>query len=379
MGVPPISEFVEVVKRSLAAKDVRILSEGEAPPSSEQTLACELPTGQMLAVLFEDRPANPDSARRRLEMLVRAFASTLSAAGEPHSTVNKAHALHHELAALVGRAGALDAVVIDANSPAIWGGASLELPEIIEEEPAREPDNVIRIDRQSPAARRSELIDRARELGIRAFEALAIDPRAMQLIPREVCEAHRFVPLFGVGSGLLLAMADPTDLAGVHRAVMATGLEVEPCLANERLIRFVLAWNHAGEKRTQGDVAGSPEPEAMSSREELAKTVCDRWARHFAIRRAIQLVRTMPEMAMLHKGGHLNRTITEPSFAVIVRSFAAIYVLVVVFPGPFDEIRAKHAISQGLPIIESLVLALPPRDPPPSISGAKAMRHPTRH
>jgi MshEN domain len=378
MGAPPILEFVEVVKRSLAAKDVRILDEGEAPPTSGQTLACELPTGQVLAVMFEERPANPDSARRRLEMLVRAFASTLSAAGEPHHTLSKAHALHHELAALVGRAGALDAVVIDANSPAIWGGATLELPEIIEDEPTREPDNVIRIDRQSPSARRSELIDRSRELGIRAFEALAIDPRAMMLIPREICDEHRFVPLFGVGAGLLLAMADPTDLAGVHRAVLTTGLEVEPCLANERLIRFVLAWNHAGEKHPHGDVLGPLDPETMSQRETLAKNVCDRWARHFAIRRAIQVVRSMQEMSLLHKGGHLNRTITEPSFALIARSFAAIYVLVVVFPGPFDEIRAKHAISQALPIIEQLVLALPPRDPPPSISGAKAMRSPTR-
>src|SRR5262249_34584930 len=157
----------------------------------------------------------------------------------------------------------------------------------------------------------SELIDRARELGIRAFEALAIDPRAMTLIPREVCDAHCFVPLFGVGSGLLLAMSDPTDLAGVQRAVIASGLEVEPCLANERLIRFVLAWNHAGEKRTHGDVVGRLDAEALGAREELAKTVCDRWARHFAIRRAIQLVRAMPEMAQLHKGGHLNRTVTE--------------------------------------------------------------------
>ena len=378
MTVPPISEFIEVVKRSLAAKDVRILGDEEVPPSSEQTLACELPTGQVLAVSFEQRPTNPDSARRRLEMLVRAFASTLSAASEPHSPTNKAHALHHELAALVGRAGALDAVVIDANSPAIWGGASLELPEIIEDEPVREPDNVIRIDRQSASARRSDLIDRARELGIRAFEALAIDPRAMMLVPREICEQHCFLPLFGVGSSLLLAMADPTDLGGVHRVVLTTGLEVEPCLANERLIRFVLAWNHAGEQRTQRDVLGTLTPEEQSARETLAQSVCDRWARHFAIRRAIQAVRAMPEMAMLHKGGHLNRTITEPSFALIARSFAAIYVLVVVFPGPFDEIRAKHAISQALPIIESLVLALPPRDPPPSISGAKAMRHTTR-
>lgn len=377
MGVPPIAEFLEVVKRSLAAKDVRMLSDGETLPSSEQALVCELPTGQMLAVTFDERPANPDSARRRLEMLVRAFASTLTSSAEPHGTVNKAHALHHELAALVGRSGALDAVVIDANSPAIWGGASLELPEIIEEEPVREPDNVIRIDRQSSAARNSDLALRARELGIRAFEALAIDPRAMMLVPREICEEHKFVPLFGVGNGLLLAMADPTNLAAVHRAVMTTGLEVEPCVANDRLIRFVLAWNHAGERKSP-DVMAGLSAETLSERETLAKTVCDRWARHFAIRRAIQTVRAMSEMVQLHKGGHLNRTVLEPEFALIARSFAAIYVLVVVFPGPFDEIRAKHAISQALPIIESLVLALPPREPPPSISGAKAMRSPTR-
>ncbi len=86
----------------------------------------------------------------------------------------------------------------------------------------------------------------------------------------------------------------------------------------------------------------------------------------------------MSEMATLHRGGHLNRSIIEPEFAVVARSFAAIYVLVLVFRGPFDELRAKHAVSQALPGIESLVLALPPRDPPPSIAGARAMRKPLR-
>jgi hypothetical protein len=86
----------------------------------------------------------------------------------------------------------------------------------------------------------------------------------------------------------------------------------------------------------------------------------------------------MPEVQALHRGGHLNKTIVQPEYTVIARSFAAIYVLVVVFPGPFDELRAKHAVSHSLPVIESLVLALPPRDPPPSTAGAKAMRGPIR-
>jgi MshEN domain len=377
VSVPPIFEFLEVVKRSLGAKDVRIVGEDETPSRSEQVLVCELPAGQLLSVSFEDPPANADSARRRLEMLVRAFASTLGAAGEAPSSTPKGRALHGELTALVERAGALDAVIIDANSPVVWGSAVLELPEVIDEE-VRAPDNVIRIDRQSAAAKRDELLERARELAVRPLEALAIDPRAMTMVPREICEKHRMIPLFGGGSGLLLAMADPTDLSAIHETVLATGLEVEPCIANERLIGFVLAWNRGPESRAGIEARPTVDEDEAFAREALARRVCDRWMRHFAVRRAIQEVRAMSEMTMLHRGGHLNRSIIEPDFAVVARSFAAIYVLIVVFRGPFDELRAKHAISQALPGIESLVLALPPRDPPPSIAGAKAMRKPVR-
>ena len=372
---PPISEFLEVVKRSLGAKDVRLLNGDEAPSSGSQGLVCELPAGQLLAVSFAETTANQDSARRRLEMLVRAFSSTLAtAAGEPPAGVPKARALNDELAALVERAGAIDAVVIDANSPVVWGGASFEVGEMVEDDGEREPDNVIRIDRQSPAARRSELIDRARELGVRMFEALAIDPRAMTLVPREICEKHRVIPLFGSDAGLLLAMADATDVTAIHDTVLASGLEVEPGLANERLIQFVLNWNHGGDARSLGDIVGALDPDQRVLREALAATVRDRWTRHFAVRKAIHVVHAMPEMTTLYRGGHLNRSVIEPEFALIARSFAAIYVLIVVFRGPFEELRAKHAVTHALPAIESLVLALPPRDPPPSIAGAKAMR-----
>jgi len=367
---------LEFVKKTLGAEDVHIIGEDEAPSRSDQALVCELPGGQLLSVSFQDPPANPESARRRLEMLVSAFESTLASADDPPASTPKGRAVHGELLALVERAAALDAVVIDANSPVVWGSAFLELPGLLEE--SRAPDNGIRIDRQSAAAKRYELLERARELAVRPFEALAVDPRAMMLVPREICEKHRVIPLFGGGSGLLLAMADPTNLSAIHEVVLATGLEVEPCIANERLIRFVLAWNHNPESRGNARNPQASEQGDELAREALAQRVLDRWMRHFAVRRAIQDVRAMSEMATLHRGGHLNRSIIEPEFAMVARSFAAIYVLIVVFRGPFDELRAKHAISQSLPAIESLVLALPPRDPPPSIAGAKAMRKPVR-
>jgi hypothetical protein len=171
-------------------------------------------------------------------------------------------------------------------------------------------------------------------------------------------------------------MADATDVTAIHDTVLATGLEVEPGLANERLIQFVLAWKHGNDARSLGDILGTLDADQRALRESFAATIRDRWTRHYAVRKAIHVVRAMPEMTTLYRGGHLNRSVIEPEFALIARSFAAIYVLIVAFRGPFEELRAKHAVNHALPAIESLVLALPPRDPPPTIAGAKAMRRP---
>jgi hypothetical protein len=372
------SEFLEVVRKNFGASDVRILSEGEAPPPSQGVIVCELPLGQLLAVSFTVPPSDPHSAQRRLEMLVRAFESTLAASAETTSVAPKTRALHDELAVLVERAGALDALVIDAHSPAIWGGAYAELPEVLEQYEPPRPDNVVRIDGQPTVSRATELTARARSLGLRAFEALALDPRAMALVPREACERHSMVPLFGSGSRLLLAMVEPTNLAAIYEAALASGVEVEPALAPERLIRFILAWNYGSTSKSIPPPRTDLDDDEKQARQQLAQAARDQWLRHFATRKAIQLVRAMPELENLHRGGHLSRTVTEQDFACIARSFAGIYVLVVVFEGPFDELRAKHAVSQALPIIETLVLALPPRDPPPTSAGARAARRPIR-
>ena len=58
----------------------------------------------------------------------------------------------------------------------------------------------------------------------------------------------------------------------------------------------------------------------------------------------------------------------------MVRSFATIYMLVVVFDRPFDELRAERSVTHALPTIERLVLALPPMDPDPPVAGAGVMR-----
>jgi hypothetical protein len=368
---PHLFEFLELVKKKLGATDVRVLAE-EGPPLAPGGLMCELPSGQFLAVSFSAPLAEPNGARRRLEMLVQAFASMLTELVDEPTHLQKERALREELRGLVGRSGALDAFVIDAHSPAVWGRAFDPAVEFDVGEPVIEPGNVVGIDGQPISFRPSDLAQRARALGVRAVEALAIDPRTLHLLPQEFCEKHCLLPLFGAGSGLLLSMADPTNLDAIYEAVRLTGLEVEPALASEKLVRFVLAWNYGGPARPRP----ANEKEQEPVHDALAATIRDRWMRHFAFHRALALVRSTPEVSTLHRGGHLHRTISKDDLVCLTRSFAGIYVLVVSFRPPLDELRAKSAISQALPLIEALVLALPPRDPPPSIAGASAMRRP---
>lgn len=91
--------------------------------------------------------------------------------------------------------------------------------------------------------------------------------------------------------------------------------------------------------------------------------------RHKLSRAAISEVRSLPEIATLARGGHLRRAEADDEMGWVVRSFASIYLLVVVFHGTFDEVRAEREIVRVLPAVEKLVLALPP---PPMDTGAAA-------
>jgi hypothetical protein len=82
--------------------------------------------------------------------------------------------------------------------------------------------------------------------------------------------------------------------------------------------------------------------------------------------RAIQEVRELPGIPALRRGRPLVHVVREAEFGYVARSFAGIYLLVLVFDAPFDELRAERALVEAMPRIEGLVLALPPLDPGPA-------------
>ena len=247
-----LDRFLALVRRELGADDVRVLEAGQESPDDPFELQCRMVDGRGLGARFLVPPADREAKQRRLEMLVSTFDGVVQDASQPRrSRPPVERCLQDELLALTARAAALNAIVIDANSPVEWGAA-------------------------------------------RPQEAIPLGPRT-------------------------------------------------PATAAE-----------------EGD-------EAPKSELDVA----------VVSRRALHLVRGLPELAELRKGKHLRHLERTGETALVAHSFAGIYVLVMVFGAPFDELRAERAIFEALPRIERLVLALPPLDPAP-IAGVTALRRPRR-
>jgi hypothetical protein len=88
------------------------------------------------------------------------------------------------------------------------------------------------------------------------------------------------------------------------------------------------------------------------------------------VERTSQLLRERSaELRQAH--GHTVRLSLEYSVEALVRPFAGLYVLVLLFRDPLSEPIALGAVLHAVGLIEKLVLALPPIDPEP---GAKVIR-----
>jgi len=110
-----VDRLIALVRRELGSEDVRVIPGDEEIP--EGALSAALPNGRRVIVVVEGE-FDRDAKTRRLEMLVESFGETFR--GSSPSRPPPAQSLHAELQGLAQRAGAVDAVVIDAQSPVVW-------------------------------------------------------------------------------------------------------------------------------------------------------------------------------------------------------------------------------------------------------------------
>lgn len=119
--------FVTLAKRELAADDVRVLASHEPIPEAPNVLVARLSDGRHVVASFANEPKDKDALTRRLAMLADTFADALAAppSERVRARPRPASSLHEELKALTQRARAVDAIVIDTDSPVVWACASV--------------------------------------------------------------------------------------------------------------------------------------------------------------------------------------------------------------------------------------------------------------
>jgi hypothetical protein len=125
-----LERFLALVKRELGCDDVQVVEPGgDAIEGAEgRVLLARLPDGHLVAARFQESPPDAEVRLRRLEMLVSTFDAMVVDETQPvrRSRPPVTSSLHEELSALCARAASLNAIVIDANSPVIWGAAHPE-------------------------------------------------------------------------------------------------------------------------------------------------------------------------------------------------------------------------------------------------------------
>lgn len=125
MNLDALERALGIVRQEMGCADVR-LEVGGRPPDSPEIVVAPTPSGFRLVAIFDGVPENRSSASLRLRQLASSFFDSNLALPSPRENAEHHLAqrrLDDELCALSGRTGATGAVVIDIQSPVIWGSS----------------------------------------------------------------------------------------------------------------------------------------------------------------------------------------------------------------------------------------------------------------
>ncbi|MFK7989211.1 MAG: hypothetical protein AB8I08_24545 [Sandaracinaceae bacterium] len=140
-------------------------------------------------------------------------------------------------------------------------------------------------------------------------------------------------------------------------------------------------------------VADGPPPEANWAAAGIDPTVAQRWGHragriasmapewdHGQWTEAHQIALAMGAARAACTGGRAPERFVahDDDWGVFTKGFAQIYLLALVYDGPFSELHAEGPLVRALPVIESLVLSLPPVEPPPKSAKVISLKRPSR-
>ena len=122
---PDLDRFVALVIRELDAHEVSVHEAADAPETTDESRELRAATadGRIVVARWLEPVGDRDAKRKRLEILASTFDAAAGEPSPPPSRPPASLSLRVELQALCDRAAAINALVIDANSPILWGAA----------------------------------------------------------------------------------------------------------------------------------------------------------------------------------------------------------------------------------------------------------------
>lgn len=279
-----LERVLNLVRREMGCNNARLELGGD-PPDAAEVLCAQMPNGFRLVAVFREPPSDRAKANLRLRQLATSFFDTEIQTPEARDDAERnllQRRLDDELYALTGRSGGVGAVVIDLQSPVVWGCS----------------EGRAEIDAFEDVQAVAELDDLARARGL-----------------------------------------DLSMVSGLVESEQRTAIEPFEGETRLRLERLL--------EKLGGRSLRSRRAYLLRARVLLDIRA---WTRSFE---------SSPPSSLLRRAVH------QTGVGYLARSFAGIYMLIVYFPGGYSELHVEAAALHALPMIEGMVLSLPPVDPPP--------------
>ena len=243
---------------------------------------------------------------------------------------------------------------------------------------------------------------------VAVFDAVPEDPDALRerlealVRPFESAASHAEIPSGGLGAAKQRAVDEELDALAERSGARAAMVfdERSPVLWGSSSQR-ANGWDIDAMERAR-DLASEMPPRASIRHDWLAEgapeehelreagvdeTVAQRWShrlhrlselapdwRTADWQEALQIATAVTAARAECRGGRAPERVSadDDEWGVFARGFAQIYLCALVYDGAFSELHAEGALVRSLPHVETLVLALPPVDPPPK--AAKVIR-----
>ncbi len=153
-----LTRLSSLVRRELGAEDVQLLRQGETAPDAVNVVTTSLTDGRLVVATFANAE-NREAHQKRLDVLVRAFVESIAESTKHHSRPPPAISLREELRDLALRVNAVDALVLDARSPIVWGAGKTHIGTTAPDDPSSPNLVAVRASEPSMAAPMESTLD----------------------------------------------------------------------------------------------------------------------------------------------------------------------------------------------------------------------------